>query len=219
MILFYFEPRLKDWSSSSFSFMDENNCLQSENLVKELTRSCCWLRPQEIWDEFQQNVLPGDGYCWTSQSSRSLTRLFQISRSLQLCTNSNVIADHPIWIIFFFTSLSENEVSFDQVFIDACKGVVQRCIFLLLGVQTSFPVDSENLNFIENLNKTSSCMPLPRHPSGICGVGPLHMTTDSSDSATSTPTDTPSTVSPRSEVCTIFIPVYLTAFVKTYPRK
>jgi len=91
-------------------------------------------------------------------------------------------------------------------------------------VKTSFPVDSEDLHFIETLNKSSSCMPLPRHPSGTCGVGPLYMTTNNSDSATSLPSNTPSTVSPRSEVCTMLIymymyTVYLNVFVEKYPRK
>ena len=100
----------------------------------------------------------------------------------------------PLYL--FLTFFLENEVSFDQVFIDACKGVVQHCIFLLLGVQTSYPVDCENLNYISSTS-------LPRQPGGTCGVGPLYVTTDNSDSASSTPTGTPSTVSPRSEVCTV----------------
>ena len=101
-------------------------------------------------------------------------------------------------------SFLESEVSFDQVFIDACRGVVQRCIFLLLGVRTSFPVDSENLCFIENVNETSSSTSLLRQPAGTCGVSPFQMTSDNNDSSSSTPTDTPTTVSPRSEVCTIY---------------
>ena len=50
----------------------------------------------------------------------------------------------------------------DHVFVDSCKAVLQRCIFLLLGVQTSFPVNQENLDFLQSVNKTPSNTSLSR---------------------------------------------------------
>lgn len=40
----------------------------------------------------------------------------------------------------------------DQLFTEACKGVIQRCLFLLLYVRTAFPLDQDTLSFIANTN-------------------------------------------------------------------
>ena len=96
-----------------------------------------------------------------------------------------------IFVLLSLCKLLGGEVSSDQIFTDACKGVVQRCIFLLLGVQTSFPVDQENLTFIQNLNKTRSSTSLSGSLSVTDDDGPVHSTTN---------TGTSSTVNPSSEV-------------------
>ena len=97
----------------------------------------------------------------------------------------------------FILYLLGGEGSSDQVFIDACKGVVQRCIFLLLGVQTSFPVDQQNLTFIQNLCQTRSSSSLSRI---------IHGGED--NSAASSPADSPSTASLTSQVCTSWLQTF-----------
>ena len=79
----------------------------------------------------------------------------------------------------------------DQLFIDACKGVIRRCIFLLLGVCTSFPVDSELLSLIASASKvaqkeTFHDLPEDRSPHAV--------------GASSTPSTGSPPISPRSDV-------------------
>ena len=57
------------------------------------------------------------------------------------------------YLFLFLCAYSLDGECNEQLFTDACKGVIQRCIFLLLGLRTSFPVDSELLSIITNANK------------------------------------------------------------------
>ena len=111
-----------------------------------------------------------------------------------------------------------NSDPLSQVFIDACKGVVQRCIFLLLGVRTSFPVDAESLYLIDEANKTSSDSYQCDGVASSSNLGPLHIHTDTSGN--STPADTPTNISPRSEVrlvaFVLFLPVMRTLLSKRH---
>lgn len=99
-----------------------------------------------------------------------------------------MVSDHEVCVF----GLTVPDIPDERVFTDACKGVIQRCIFLLLGVRTSFPLHDEMLSVIANSSKTA---PSDGHGLDVTfGGGPLHVVID--DSLPGTPVSLSPNASP-----------------------